>query len=461
MLSHCPSLLVSQATDRCGRRWALIGLAAQTEPSRDAPREELAALATDDVAALYESWAGRWALIGETSLHGDAAGSFGCFYLDGGPWASSSLALLSQLGGREEPGSRRFRLVKGDGFNYDPPPRSCYAGILKLLPTQWLELASGRPHPRAMPSLREAPPPYDEALDRMAEFLVTAFRNIADDDKRLMVALSAGYHSRVLLAAAAKSGVAFETYTQTFPLMLLADRELPPRLSEEVGIRHSLYRPQAALASLSELLDVHSHGLFMDTDRRFFIHQQWTWSQPDDIFIRGRGFELGECFEWWRLPETPSIEAILTGFRAEQAPDYVKQSITEYLAWTAQHPLPGVDWRDRWYLDIRQGGWASNTEQSLSLAAGTSYAPANSARFYRHMLQLPLEKRRPRQHLVDLIDRLCPALNAFPFNPPDGPLRASARQLRMLSDVLRRSGPGAAAYQVSKALRRRLLRFAG
>lgn len=461
VLSHCPRLPVALVTDQAGRNWALLGLAAQSDPQRESPAGELATLSTNDVAALHESWTGRWLLIGETELQLDATGLLACFYLEGGPWASSSLALLSQLGGQEEPGSRRYRLVRGDGFNFDPPPRTCYRGIAKLLATQNLDLASGRPLPRETLSPPRDPLPYDEALDRMAACLVTAAQNAARDGWKLKLALSAGYHSRVLLAAAVKAGVAFETYTQSFPLILRADRELPAALAKEVGVRHVVYPPKAELAALREHIDAHCDGLFMGMDRDFYIRQQWAWTKPGDILVRGVGFEVGEYFDWWRLPQEPSLTAVLAAFSAEQAPDYVKQSVANYLAWTARHPLPGVDWRDRWYLDVRLGGLGSGAEHALTLTAGHPFIPASSNRFYRFLLQLPREKRETRQHLIDLIDRLCPALNAFPYNEPDGLLRDSARQLQKLTTVLQERGLRAATYQVARGVGRRLRRLMG
>ena len=461
VLSYCPDLPVTQTHDRRGRAWVLLGLPVQTGPERGAPLQELAALAQhdpadDDLPSLTESWAGRWLLIGERGLDIDITSSFSCYYLEGGPWVSSSLALLSRIGGREEPGSRRHRLVKGDGFHYDPPPRTCYAGIAKLLPSQSLDLESGRPVPRRVLALPASPPPYEEALDRLAACLTSALRNAAGPDRRLQIALSAGYHSRVLLAAAAKAGVAFETYTQSYPLMLRADRELPPKLAQAVGARHVLHRPKAERADLRAQLDAHCHGLFMEADRDFYSRQQWAWTEAGDLFVRGRGFEICECFEWWRLPPEPSLQAVLAGFGAEQAPAYVRRSVADYLDWSARHPLPDVDWRDRWYLDIRLGGWACGSDHALTLVEGTGFPTACSDRVFTLLLQLPLEKRRTRRHLVDLIDRLCPALNAFPYNPPDGALRDAARQARKVASLLRERGLAVAAYQVATALRRRL-----
>jgi len=464
ILSHCPRLRVRQITDRVGRRWSLLGLAVQSDPARESPEEELAAYGQGDIASVYESWAGRWIMIGEGQLHLDPGGLLGCYYLQeagdppAGPWLSSSLALLSELGGQEVPESRRRCLTKGDGFCWDPPPRTCYAGIAKLLPTQSLDLASGRvlprkPFPDAAPAIT-----YEELLDRVAECLTTTVRNLADADRQLWVALSAGYHSRLLLAAALNAGAEFRTYTQTFPLMLRADRELPAELSNAVGVEYVVRSPGAEVATLRDRMDKHSHGQYVDADRTFYAKRQWDWPGPADIALRGGGFELGQCYYWPLLADRPGLDRVLAAFGAELSPGYVKDGLADYLAWVSRHPIADMDWRDRWYLDIRLGGWQSTEEQALDLLSGTSFIPGNNARLYRLLLQVPTEVRQSKRHFVDLIDRLWPGLTAYPFNARDSVLQGTIRRLHKYASIFHQTGAWNASYQLGAALRRRLHR---
>ena len=459
ILSHCPRLRVGQVADRAGRRWSLLGLAVQSDPRRGSPEEELAAHGRGDIAPVHETWAGRWILIGERRLHLDAGGLLGCYYLkQDGLWLSSSLALLSEIGGREVRGSRRHAYVKGDGFGWDPLPRTCYDGIAKLMPTQGLDLASGEPLPRNPIPFPATAAAYDDLVDRMGESLTTTVRNLAGTGRRLWIALSAGYHSRVLLAAALKAGVAVKAYTQTFPMMLRADRDLPPRLAEAVGIEHVLHEPGVEDSALYERMDRHSHGLYDDADRTFYGKRQWAWIGQGDVALRGLGFELGQCFDWRLLPQRPLERPILAAFGGEQAPRYIKESLAEYLAWITRYPAAGMDWRDRWYLDMRMGGWVSEEEQVLDLIAGQSVVPANAARFYGLMLQVPAALRRDKRHFRDLMDRLWPGLADYPFNAPDTLTRDVLRRLHKYAVILRERGAWCASYQVSAALRRRLVR---
>ena len=80
VLSHCPSLPVTEARDVDGCTWHLLGVALQTDPARSAPEEELRRAQTAAVPDRYGDWSGRWVLIGNGQVHLDAAGLLGCFY---------------------------------------------------------------------------------------------------------------------------------------------------------------------------------------------------------------------------------------------------------------------------------------------------------------------------------------------------------------------------------------------
>lgn len=459
VLSYCPRLWVRQVTDKLGRCWVLLGMAVQSDSARGSPEDELADFSRGDIASVTESWAGRWILIGEDQLYLDAGGLLGCYYLrQGGFWLSSSLALLTQIGGQEDPGSRRQQLADNDGLGGDPPPRCCYRGIGKLLPTQRFDLRDGSVQPRQPFSSAVAVRSYEELLAQMADCLTATIRNVDGADRQLWVALSAGYHSRLLLAAALRLGVDFRTYTQTFPMMLEADRDLPVELAQAVGVEHFARESRAEVAALGERMDAHSHGQYVDVDRTFYARRQWEWSAPADVMLRGLGLELGQCYYWHLLPDRPAFDSVLAAFGAGQAPDYVKESLADYLDWTASHPIPDMDWRDRWYLDMRLGGWLSAEEQALDLLEGRSFIPANSARLYRLLLQVPVEVRRTNRHFIDLIDHLWPGLTAYPFNARDSFLRNTVRRVRKYAAIIHHSGARSASHQLGAALRRRLHR---
>lgn len=464
ILSHCPKLKIKRVSDRINREWLLLGATAQVDPARPSPEEDLRHFSGEDVSTVYNSWAGRWLLIGAGTIHLDAGGLLGCYYrLASDPagkqqlWASSSLGLIANLPGVEKPAGTPRRLRYGNGrwlVEFDPPPRTAYAGVRKLMPTQTLDTASGTTRLRPIALRASLALSYDQVLSQLADGLVTAMKNI---EGRVWLALSAGYDSRLLLAAAKVAGIPFSTYTQTFPTMTLSDRTVPPLLANLVGVNHVLIDPGAEDQSLLEAFDAHCERQNVNTDRAFFARGQWSWIKPEDVAVRGLAFEIGMCFYFDRLPpEMPSAEALLESFGALQAEQYVRESVAEYVDWVSRTPIEGMDWRDRFYLDVRFAGWAGAAEQSLDIVEGARFFPANSLRLFELLLAVPVEKRRTRQHHIDLIERLAPELLKYPLNAPDGFVRVTRARLRKYRMLLQEYGLAITSRQIRAAIAARL-----
>ena len=79
-LSHCPELRVASVKNVEGKIWYLLGTAVQTDTRRSGPIDELTQATASTVDDIYQSWAGRWVLIGDGRLYLDASGLLGCFY---------------------------------------------------------------------------------------------------------------------------------------------------------------------------------------------------------------------------------------------------------------------------------------------------------------------------------------------------------------------------------------------
>lgn len=460
ILSHCPKLKIASVVDQRGRGWLLLGLAVQLDPNRPSPEEDLRNLSEEEVSSAYHGWAGRWLLIGGGAIHPDAGGLLGCYYRLASDaagaqraWMSSSLALLANLPGVEVPPGEPRRLLYGSDLEWDPPPRTGYLGIRKVLPTQTLDTASGTVRFRPIRFRSARALSYDKVLENLGSCLVTAMKNV---DRPVWLALSAGYDSRLLLAAAVSAGIPFRTYTQTFPTMTAADRTVPHLLSKLAGVEHSYIHPRELDQGLLESFDAHCGGQNVDADRTFFPRGQWSWIKSEDVAVRGLAFEIGMCFYHARLPpDRPTADTLLEYFGVQHAEPYVRESIAEYIDWMSTTPIEGMDWRDRFYLEVRLAGWASTAEQSLDLVNCSRFFPANSSRIFELLLAIPEEKRRTRQHQVDLIERLSPELLRYPFNAPDGFVRVARNRLRKYGMLLREYGLATTVHQVNAAIRAR------
>jgi hypothetical protein len=443
-LSRCAELPVASVADGHGVPWWLLGVALQSDADAPAPLDQLAEHAQGPLLVLYASWSGRWLLFSDTELHIDASGLLGCFYrtVHRGPktqlWVSSSLALIAALPGCDTVSSAAPELHLGKGMDWYPPPRSRFADVKKLLPTQILSLAAGTEgRIVARPPLADVPKPktYERALDILQRNLVTSLSRLRERPDGIWLPLTSGLDSRLILAAARHADVPLSTFTQTYPLMESGDRRLPPLLARAVGYEHRELRPKSFSRDRQALFDAHTAGDCADGDRRFFAHGQWEMFAPPAIILRGGVFELGRCYFHGKFPEPDAedlVHAISTRFHfREFHPTSCAHfaGIAEWVEWAAATSYAGLDWRDRLYLEQRIAGWVSSIEQALDLTAYERLYIANCHTYFATVLTLPESARRDGQHHTDLIGRMAPELLRFPINPADGRW-SLARRLR-------------------------------
>jgi hypothetical protein len=425
-----PGLLLSYDPDlpvHVDGSTALLGVAVQTLEGRPDPERELAG---------EQDWAGRWALVRDGVLIPDATASLALFY--DGELASSSAALLAA--GR----AARPPLAHGVGMDWYPSPGSVVEGVRRLLPSQALRLADGAVLPRALP----APGPGEpEALLRgLQARLTTGLRKLAAKGGPIALPLTGGHDSRTLLAAAVAAGVPVDAYTFEHGTISSADRDLPPRLAAAAGVPHRYIRRGPEDAGRLALWDAHTAGHAVDADRALFATGQLD-------AVAGAAFDLGDFYEVGRgyydhvLPAEGPIADVLLRELPTPWPEYVR----EWAEWVGATPVAGLDWRDRFYLEQRLGGWLAAIDQGLDLAGVNKIHLASCTAFIAEGLSLPYAMRRAGVPHDELIRRMAPALSTFPVNPPGPPLeRARHRVRRELLEL--RSGPD---YVVRRARRLR------
>lgn len=404
-----PGLVLSYDRDlpvEVNDRGALIGVAVPTVAE---PNDE-------------DDWSGRWALVRDGVLIPDATASLAIFY--DGTFASSSAALLGEGRTRHPP------LPHGIGMDWYPPPGSAIEGVRRLLPSQALE--NGAPIPRALPQPRPGEP--EELLERMRSRLTTALTNLAAKGT-LTLPLTGGHDSRTLLAAAAATGVEVDAYTLEHATISSADRDLPPQLAHAVGVPHRYIRMGASLdIARLKLWDEHTAGMAVDADRAVFAAGQLDELAKAD-FDLGDFYEIGRGYYDHVLPvERDIAETILRELPSPRAED-----VRAWVAWMQAHPAE-LDWRDRFYLEQRLGGWLAAIDQGLDLAGVSKIHLASCTNFIAEGLSLPYAMRRAGTPHDELIRRMAPKLLEFPVNPP-GPLseRIRHRVNRELMEL--RTGP--------------------
>jgi hypothetical protein len=281
----------------------------------------------------------------------------------------------------------------------------------------------------------QKPKTYEDTLAALQRSLVTSLSRLRKRGEAIWLPLTAGFDSRLILAAASQADLSLTTFTQHYPLMESADLQLPPLLAREIGYEHRQLRPERFSRSRRALFDAHTAGQCVDGDRRFFAHGQWEMIPAPALILRGGVFELGRCYFHRKFPEPAArdlVQLITTRFHfGEFHPTSSAHlaGIAEWVEWTARTAQAGLDWRDRLYLEQRIAGWVSSIEQALDLTSYTRAYIANCHAYMTTVLALPESARRSSQHHIDLIGRMAPQLLRFPFNPADG-RSALSRRLR-------------------------------
>ena len=465
VLSASPALRIARVRDGAGVAWHLLGRAVAAAPGAAPPEDELRARTGEPIERVYSRWAGRWALVGDGEIHTDASGAMGCYYrsaVDGGLWVSNSPALVNDLPGVPPAAPVGPPLLaRGHGMDWYPPPATRFDGIHRLLPSQVLRMSSdgSRVRPRKLLDDAFTGMEHDRLIDAVESILRTTLTSYAATGRECWLPLTGGIDSRLVLAAAAAVGAPFTAYTFAGPGTPRADIELPPLLAAAVERPHVLLPPSLLRPHRRALYDLHTAHHSVEVDRELFAR-----SQPDSIpqgalSLRGGIFEVGRGFYAARMPEHLPDDAVEAGDliarrfqfdRFHRGSKAHRDGIRRWLAWMREEPQPGLDWRDRMYLEQTIAGWLSATAQALDLVACELAYPANSQLLLSAVLAIDPERRRRGEHHVELIGRLAPALLDYPINPPEPfGARSAALLRRELHDLL--TYPGRLHYVRSRA----------
>jgi hypothetical protein len=304
------------------------------------------------------------------------------------------------------------------GIEWFPLPRSRFAAMAHLLPSQVLRLKDGGVLKRRLfPEIPDVLS-YEQILDRLMVILLTFMHRMPIKGRTVWLALTAGLDSRLLLAAVCKSRIPVRTYTQEYIGMPLADRLLSEKIATIAGLEHVFVRTAKFDKQKADLYDAHIRGCHAELDRAFLARNLWRFANKGDLILRACCFEVGRCYYRNKLPDRdlPNPEKLLSAF-GEAAVSTIRAGIAEWIDWVKQTPHEGLDWQDRFYIEQRLAGWLSSTMQSFDLTEVEHLNPISSSNAFALLLKIPARLRAKGQHHVDLIRRITPELLTVPVNP--------------------------------------------
>jgi len=424
ILSHCPTLPVADTA-----HGLILG-----DP-----------LPTVEADAGPETWSGRWIRIQAGVLRLDSGGLLACFMRQtpAGRWASSSLEVLRTLDPEQPPHAdrleRNWRLM-----DWYPPPHSAIEGVTRLLASQTLVLATGERGRSSLP--QPQPDDRDRSTGRVRSRLVNAIAAASDlaaaDGGRVWIGLTGGRDSRLLLAAAVDAGIDVMTHTFIRPQTTQGDRDLPPKLAAAAGYEHVFISLEGVDAQRAADFDTHTSGGFSGGPQLQYSSGALEQVEASSVMLEGGCFEMARGYYYDRLPRDvggdPGSAADVV---LEKFPSQRPAGVRAWADWAFADPDDGLDWRDRFYLEQRVGGWLSAGLQGFDISGRRSLHIGNDRGILADLLGFPQAERRASSHQAALVELMAPALAAFPYNPGSGSGKGKGGT-KAASDGSKASGTG-------------------
>ncbi|MEN8763341.1 MAG: hypothetical protein ABF290_12990 [Thiogranum sp.] len=404
-----------------------------------------------DLFAAIEPLGGRWALIVNDKLGlrlvGDAAGLRQIFYSDTRQtdelWCASqprhiAEALQLQMD-REAVDFIEWFQTKGPPESWWPGDSSQYREVRRLLPNHYLDLKTGRPQ-RFWPFKKLAARSLDDALDGVAETLAGMMQSAAQRFD-LAVAMSAGWDSRLMLAACKPIAAELCCYTSKRPDMDWnhMDVDIPTKLLAKLGLAHDIIelRPEVspAFAAL-----VNRNVPFAHTSRFAALQTELNYYQGRKVGVTGNVSEVARCF--YPRPDSPG-QAVTAEYLMTVTGLQHPFAAAQYSAWLNKVSAPmNYNILDLFYWEQRAGSWFAQNCLEFDTTWYDVFVPFNSRGLLMEMLAVDEADRQAPGHELyrQLMLKLWPAVLSEPINPnttPKGLKRLSRAIERRLKRFLR------------------------
>jgi hypothetical protein len=431
VLSCCPKLRATRLRSLDGKEYFLLGVAVLADVPATIP-ELFQTKSSSEIEDWTAFWAGKWALISAASCLQDVSGCLGIYYREhqGTVWLSSSPALLSDhLPGAAPLPRIPWKITHETGIDWIPVPLTTREHVYKLLPGRKIAPGTGAITPTRFAAASGVTDIDDRALASTLKMIVANWARM--EFRERFVTLTAGVDTRTILAAVKASNLDIETCTTKHPHTPHKDVALPPRLAASVGLRHTfLGFPKldageiaARQAAIAEHLD---GATFHPVTRSFAEGSDDVWHDSGRTIAAGHVFGVAKCYFWETFAKAglgatpPSTDQLLRAF-FPQPPEplpFWREAMESWLE-SLSDPVPlQVDWRDRFYLDQRLGGWNSEVQRLMDLLDCEFFYPGNCLWVFHLLFRDPPEKRQEAQSQKRAIKILEPRLMKFPINPP-------------------------------------------
>lgn len=351
---------------------------------------------TENVARIYPDCSAQVPCVFDPEMQ--AAGSTADALLDDAEYeARFDKVLFDQLG------------VDGEGWF--PAGLTAHHGLSRVLPNHYLDLEtwsvkrfwSGPDAQTDNPS---------QIVDEIIEIIQAQIEAMINGPKRVAMTLTAGHETRALLACTRPFLDQVDFVTVSGDDRHKTDTVMARRIAADLGLSHlTLARTKS---------DPQQRALFIrrgghcNADSNSHFHPSvWPISKSHTM-VGGLGGEIARAF-FWRDTDTPQM-ALTSSMLAARFGLMENQALIGRLDhWLdvlqSKNSLNALDLA---YIEHRNGSWAA--VQFCSDPTLVRQSPLLTTRTVELMLQLPADWKRAERLSPEIIARLWPELERYPYN---------------------------------------------
>lgn len=401
--------------------------------------------------------------LGELEVFTDALGSHPLYdgTADGTRWISNSAALVHAAAGGEQLDEGALASVLGCGFSMGGRP--VWRPVRRLPSGRVLRLRAGGEEADDVLPLSEVASYPGAGFDpgRAAEALVALTGALADWPGRpVLLQLSGGRDSRLVLAAALEAGVEFEAVSHGHAAD--PDAAAARGLCERAGRPHRLVSPAPGtdvpdrIGEAARVIGATSGGAFSLEDAAGYPLEQSSGPLP--LWLGGQGGEIARRnYGETTAGDAGGLCAELTQRTLNSAPvlnergeSLVRGRIEALIGEQLDAGAAAEDVPDLFYLYGRMAGWAAVGFGAVEYAKGDSVSPLWSRGMLPHQLGPSVAERAAGTFPDEVLQVLSPELAGRPYVAalPGASEPSNLERLRSAADRAVSGGPAHAAWCV-------------
>lgn len=426
VLSYQQDLKI-QSTETILGKVYILGLAYQVKKGKNTPIEELKKIITEEeILDILSTWSGRYIVILNSKLYMDFGGILGCFYgkdKNGTTYVSSSLALIKENFNINE--LEYEKIERNSSMDWYPGPLTILENTYRLLPSEILNIYTlekkFKNYKIDFSSLSQ-----EELKKEFIENFSNLLKNIEKEfNGNLLLPLTGGTDSRTILAFLLRNNIKFSSHIMVGESKLESfDLRTGKKISEKFRFNHKVIKKNNKMTrSIAEERDKkflkHCLKQTINGGREFIKYDLYSEIENKSLILRGHVFE-GTLKYYFPLKDekikNKRLEEIIEYFKLGEKDKFRKESLKLWLQSLEENKMK-LDWRQRFYIEQRVGGWLSSSEQAEDLKNIETIHPMNSSYLVSLFWEFPDEYlTKTRRGQKEIIREVYPELLLFPFN---------------------------------------------